>query len=225
MLGSISGKVNKSLKLRIKEVKEKKKLKLEKTSNESNSKINNWDIKTSGSISENSFELEKSREEIKKNEQSFSPNIEVSFDNQGGCSGKNLSNILQKKNKKDFTKNPNYKTEICKNFELYGKCEWMKNCCFAHGKHELREKSNFNSNYKTKICKNYHFKGFCLYGSRCQYYHFKSNNTFSELLNSFKNQDFDFFEKSKQIDLLCDASGHQLRQRLDVFKTIFNPNL
>ena len=35
-------------------------------------------------------------------------------------------------------------------------------------------------------------------------------------------KDFDFFEKSKPIDLLCDASGQQLSKRLGVFKTINN---
>lgn len=221
-----------SLKARI--LQKKNNSKLKKSSQEYQK--NNWEIKTSSSISEDSFDFENSGggslyrtalETERPNEDldgvvRINQKLEESYEeiNEKKVSENNLS-LIQKKIKKDFTKNPNYKTEICKNFEVFGKCEWLKNCCFAHGKNELREKSNFNSNYKTKICKNYHFKGFCLYGSRCQYYHFKSNNTFSELLNSFKNQEFDFFEKSKQFDLLCDASGQQLRQRLRVFKTIF----
>ena len=32
----------------------------------------------------------------------------------------------------------NYKTQICRNFELNGMCSFGNLCCFAHGKEELR---------------------------------------------------------------------------------------
>ena len=32
----------------------------------------------------------------------------------------------------------NYKTQVCRNFELNGMCSFGNLCCFAHGKEELR---------------------------------------------------------------------------------------
>jgi len=34
-----------------------------------------------------------------------------------------------------------YKTEMCKNWELKGKCKFGNKCCFAHGRHELKLRS------------------------------------------------------------------------------------
>lgn len=89
-----------------------------------------------------------------------------------------------------FTQSQKYKTEMCKNFELKGKCKWGENCCFAHGKSELRKKTLFNYFYKTKICKHFHRNGYCPYASRCQYFHFKTFQKFQELLESFSNKLF-----------------------------------
>ena len=89
-----------------------------------------------------------------------------------------------------FAQSQKYKTEICKNFDLKGKCRWGENCCFAHGKAELRKKTLFNYFYKTKICKHFHKNGYCPYASRCQYFHFKTFQKFQELLESFSNKLF-----------------------------------
>jgi len=37
-----------------------------------------------------------------------------------------------------------YKTEICKNFEFRGYCQWGDQCSFAHGQQELRTKTHIN---------------------------------------------------------------------------------
>ena len=62
-----------------------------------------------------------------------------------------------------------YKTEICRNWEQW-KCNYGKNCLFAHGKEELRQRSH-PRNYKTKLCLNILRDGFCKYGNRCQFKH------------------------------------------------------
>lgn len=59
-----------------------------------------------------------------------------------------------------------FKTEMCKNFELQGTCRWGDGCSYAHGLHELREKTHLNTNYRSKICKLYHRQGGCPYGLR-----------------------------------------------------------
>jgi butyrate response factor 1 len=33
-----------------------------------------------------------------------------------------------------------YKTEMCRNWELFGKCKFLDKCSFAHGDHELHKK-------------------------------------------------------------------------------------
>ncbi|CDW78670.1 zinc finger protein [Stylonychia lemnae] len=64
-----------------------------------------------------------------------------------------------------------YKTEICRNWELYGYCEFSQSCSFAHGEHELQRKQHVPQNYKTKLCKQYHEHLYCPYGMRCQFLH------------------------------------------------------
>lgn len=64
-----------------------------------------------------------------------------------------------------------YKTEMCKNWQLTGHCEFDDSCSFAHGEHELKEKTDVPRNYKTKPCKRYHRDMYCPYGKRCQFLH------------------------------------------------------
>jgi len=64
-----------------------------------------------------------------------------------------------------------YKTELCKSWELIGRCPYGRMCRFAHGKSELEEKHVFSEYYKTRACKNFTKKGFCMYGEKCQFIH------------------------------------------------------
>jgi hypothetical protein len=84
------------------------------------------------------------------------------------------------------------KTELCKNWELYGNCYFQDNCSFAHGEMELRRKSNsLNHKYKTKKCIMYKSKLWCPFGSRCQYIHILPHSN----LLSYKYKIF-FFAKT-----------------------------
>ena len=64
-----------------------------------------------------------------------------------------------------------YKTEICKNWQQTGECEFFYSCSFAHGNQELKVKTDVPKNYKTKLCKKFHKELFCPYGTRCQFLH------------------------------------------------------
>ena len=64
-----------------------------------------------------------------------------------------------------------YKTEMCKNWQTTGHCEFESSCSFAHGMDELKAKTDIPKNYKTKLCKRFHKQMYCPYGARCQFLH------------------------------------------------------
>ena len=57
-----------------------------------------------------------------------------------------------------------YKTELCKFYEMTGKCKYGENCAYAHGIENLRSKVTNTTAYRTKKC------------SRCQFQHQLKNN-------------------------------------------------
>lgn len=98
-------------------------------------------------------------------------------------------NIKQPKNtnrsteQKEFFKRKIHntkKTELCKNWELFGDCYYKDKCSFAHGDSELRNKIlvkfKENEKFKTKPCRSFEEKGYCPFGNRCQYTHIVSQN-------------------------------------------------
>ena len=66
-----------------------------------------------------------------------------------------------------------FKTEVCKFWQLNGACEYSDSCSFAHGEHELKQRTDIPRNYKTKQCKRFHKELYCPYGPRCQFLHDK----------------------------------------------------
>jgi len=75
----------------------------------------------------------------------------------------------------DFTPSTPYvhkfRTEMCKNYELYGKCKFGDECSFAHSREQLMIKTDVSVLYKTKLCKKFSTTGYCPYGVRCQFIH------------------------------------------------------
>ena len=69
-----------------------------------------------------------------------------------------------------------YKTELCKFYELTGKCKYGDNCAYAHGKENLRAKVTNTTAYRTKKCIQFYENGYCPYGNRCQFQHQLKNN-------------------------------------------------
>ena len=94
---------------------------------------------------------------------------------------KNIDNIHynEKEKLEEFNNfRTKWKTEICRNWEMYGECKYGNNCSFAHGDSELKQRK-ISFNYKTKPCKQFFELGYCSYGIRCQFSH-KKNGIFCD---------------------------------------------
>ena len=90
---------------------------------------------------------------------------------------KNIDNIHynEKEKLEEFNNfRTKWKTEICRNWEMYGQCKYGNNCAFAHGDSELKQRK-ISFNYKTKPCKQFFELGYCSYGIRCQFSHKKND--------------------------------------------------
>jgi len=122
-----------------------------------------------------------------------------------------------------------YKTEMCKNWELRGRCKFGDKCCFAHGRDELKAKVLTHVKYKTKPCKQYHQSGYCPYGQRCQYLHKEAvqPNVFCNPAEGHKQnpQLYDILHEvnrlcSTDVDLKTVLDKFPKRPRLSVFQKI-----
>ena len=162
-------------------------------------------------------------------ETSLSPFHDTSFDKITNFSIDSRDNFYssikenRQNQKPEFSLNK-FKTEKCKNFDLFGECKFGNNCFFAHGKNELRSKTNFSDFYKTKLCRNYFKNGFCHYSSRCQYFHLKPSDAYQELCDSFVNKIYTKI-MDNEVDVLTtsnESKSDSLRGRLDIFLTLNN---
>jgi len=127
-----------------------------------------------------------------------------------------------------------YKTELCKNWELRGTCKFGDKCSFAHGRHELQNKTALHTKYKTKPCKQYHQVGYCPYGQRCQYLHKEAlkPNIFHVPTEETLTSDFKCYtyELLQEINKMCNNNEEiekileklPKRPRLRVFQEITN---
>ncbi|KAL4460911.1 hypothetical protein ABPG74_016383 [Tetrahymena malaccensis] len=91
-------------------------------------------------------------------------NQNLSQSQQGSSSTNEPQNLIQKER---------YKTELCRNFQIHGSCNYGKKCQYAHGRHELQQKPERKTNqyYKTRPCKEFFNSLTCPYGQRCKYNH------------------------------------------------------
>ena len=138
----------------------------------------------------------------------------------------NFDNLFNSDNKprkpSNFTPNNSYKfkTEICRNFSLTGRCNWGNKCFFAHGKTELKTKMFIGTQYKTKVCKRFHGGKVCLYSSRCQYFHFKGYELYQEMLESTQDKLLvKMAEPGMDLEKAI-TSSKRTQSRLDVFKRL-----
>jgi hypothetical protein len=111
-----------------------------------------------------------------------------------------------------------YKTEMCKNWELKGKCKFGNKCCFAHGRHELKAKVLTHVKYKTKPCKQYHQTGYCPYGQRCQYLHKEAiqPNVFCNPAEGRFKHNPQLYDILHEVNRLCNTDC-ELDAVLDIF--------
>lgn len=94
----------------------------------------------------------------------------VSSDNSDEENVENVYSISFRTTQESFESDL-YKTEICKAWQNKKECKWGKNCQFAHGIEELRERKTKHRKFKTTLCLEFHATGYCPYGSRCSFIH------------------------------------------------------
>lgn len=92
-----------------------------------------------------------------------------------------------------------YKTELCRNFELTGRCKYGNKCSYAHGKEELVNKRHINLHYKSKKCNKFFERGFCEYGARCQYLHKEDSHI--HILDSYCEKLLVWLERNPHLDM------------------------
>ena len=111
-----------------------------------------------------------------------------------------------------------YKTEMCKNWELRGRCKLGDKCCFAHGRNELKAKVLTHVKYKTKPCKQYHQTGYCPYGQRCQYLHKEAiqPNVFCNPAEGCYKHNPQLYDTLHEVNRLC-STDVDLKSVLDKF--------
>ncbi len=128
----------------------------------------------------------------------------------------------EKEKEKEEQSQKKYRTELCKYFEINGRCKFGDNCIFAHGKENLRENLCKKSGYKKRPCVNFFEKGFCMYGNRCQFSH--DIKQFEKDENENKKNNFSYKLFFKELNMnLNDESKKDIerikeRPRLKVFK-------
>ena len=115
-----------------------------------------------------------------------------------------------------------YRTELCKYFEINGRCKFGDNCIFAHGKENLRENLCKKSGYKKRPCVNFFEKGFSMYGNRCQFSH--DIKQFEKEENDKKENNFSYKLFFKELNMNLndeykkDIERIKERPRLKIFK-------
>lgn len=68
-----------------------------------------------------------------------------------------------------------YKTELCRQYDEEGICQFEDKCLFAHGRNEIRPLPR-HPKYKTELCRDFHETGFCSFGPRCNFIHTSDKN-------------------------------------------------
>ena len=135
---------------------------------------------------------------------------------------KNKKTEKEEEEEKEEQSQKKYRTELCKYFEINGRCKFGDNCIFAHGKENLRENLCKKSGYKKRPCVNFFEKGFCMYGNRCQFSH--DIKQFEKEENDKKENNFSyklfFKELNMNLNDECkkDIERIKERPRLKIFK-------
>ena len=129
----------------------------------------------------------------------------------------NSKKIPFKSNAYDFK--VKYKTELCKYYEINGKCKYGDNCAYAHGKENLRSKVTHSTYYRTKKCVQFFTYGFCPYGNRCQFAHGLKTN----ILNNPYDRNMSYCKTLETLSKLENVENIKTlfeKKRLPIFKEI-----
>lgn len=150
-----------------------------------------------------------------KKSKSTNTSVKVSFSADKKKNRKLKKNATQEVNfLEEYKNDPKYKTELCKSFTETSFCVYGNKCRFAHGKHELFEKTINHPKYKQKNCLSYFHNGYCIYGPNCHFKHNEkkidqtSRTYYTYLLNlielnakeKVKRHGIKFFDEEESVD-------------------------
>ena len=183
----------------------------------------------------NEFKNENSQNKLKQKEEnnqkfqldslSFIPKSLKKFSNKfedDYFKNKKTEKEEEEEKEKEEQSQKKYRTELCKYFEINGRCKFGDNCIFAHGKENLRENLCKKSGYKKRPCVNFFEKGFCMYGNRCQFSH--DIKQFEKEENDKKENNFSYKLFFKELNMNLndeykkDIERIKERPRLKIFK-------
>ncbi|CAD8150953.1 unnamed protein product [Paramecium pentaurelia] len=91
-----------------------------------------------------------------------------------------------------------FKTEMCKNWSMLGRCNYGNKCQFAHGQNEMINRQ-CNQKYKSKLCRSFHQDYVCFYGARCQFIH--ESRSVDQIRKDCKSQTSFYQPTSNQLRL------------------------
>ncbi|XP_074604816.1 tis11 zinc finger protein [Brevipalpus obovatus] len=125
-----------------------------------------------------------------------------------------------------------YKTELCRQWEELGFCEYADRCLFAHGEEEIKPLPNRHPKYKTEKCVAFHEQGFCSFGPRCSFIHTKPDpqSIIEEVLKKVSSMpdipagNMDDLTHIEDGDGFESLSGKGQAHRLPVFRRICGNN-
>ena len=117
-----------------------------------------------------------------------------------------------------------YKTELCKFYEMTGKCKYGESCAYAHGIENLRTKVTNTTAYRTKKCIQFFENGYCPYGNRCQFQHQLKNN----IINNPYDKEMSYqkiLEIISKMENVRNIKKMVEKPRLNIFKEISGENI
>lgn len=89
-----------------------------------------------------------------------------------------------------------FKTELCRQYDELGACDYGDRCMYAHGVEELKQLPYRHPKFKTERCSAFHDLGYCMFGPRCSFVHHR--DTLEQIVQKIQ-QDQEAYEAQQNL--------------------------